>query len=401
MAAVRGPARRRRGQHGRVLGRGRRTPGGAHHRARARRRRDRHSTTRSTGTSLRPSRRSSRSAARPASCCASAASWPTRQPDSVTERGLCRPSPTCSRRWSTSTIGACTSRTRSPAGVTTSGTAAAIAAALKARLDPGKPPHVGVLLQNTPFFSAVLVAAGADGHRAGRAEPDPARRGARPRRHARRLPTGACRFGDARQQLGEVDYIDVDSPEWAAEVAAHRGRHRRPRTTPSPDDLFMLIYTSGTSGEPKAVQVQPRQGGDRGRDDDRNASRSDPTTSATCRCRCSTPTRCWSGWAVALACRGSLVLRRKFSASQFLPDIRRYGATYANYVGKPLSYVLATPERDDDADNPLRAVYGNEGAPRRRRAVRPAFRHRGDGRIRFHRGRYRDRPHARHPGRAR
>jgi fatty-acyl-CoA synthase len=69
------------------------------------------------------------------------------------------------------------------------------------------------------------------------------------------------------------------------------------------------------------------------------------------------------GWAVAIACRGSLVLRRKFSASQFLPDVRRYGATYANYVGKPLSYVLATPERPDDADNPLRAVYGNEGAP--------------------------------------
>ena len=48
---------------------------------------------------------------------------------------------------------------------------------------------------------------------------------------------------------------------------------------------------------------------------------------------------------------------------RFLPDVRRYGATYANYVGKPLSYVLATPERPDDADNPLRAVYGNEGAP--------------------------------------
>ena len=58
-----------------------------------------------------------------------------------------------------------------------------------------------------------------------------------------------------------------------------------------------------------------------------------------------------------------MVLRRKFSASQFLPDVRRYGATYANYVGKPLSYVLATPELPDDADNPLRAVYGNEGAP--------------------------------------
>ncbi len=66
---------------------------------------------------------------------------------------------------------------------------------------------------------------------------------------------------------------------------------------------------------------------------------------------------------MALACQGSLVLRRKFSASGFLTDVRRYGATYANYVGKPLSYVLATPEQPDDADNPLRAVYGNEGAP--------------------------------------
>jgi fatty-acyl-CoA synthase len=58
-----------------------------------------------------------------------------------------------------------------------------------------------------------------------------------------------------------------------------------------------------------------------------------------------------------------MALRRKFSASGFLEDVHRYGATYANYVGKPLSYVLATPERADDADNPLRAVYGNEGVP--------------------------------------
>jgi fatty-acyl-CoA synthase len=57
-------------------------------------------------------------------------------------------------------------------------------------------------------------------------------------------------------------------------------------------------------------------------------------------------------------------LRRKFSASQFIPDVRRFGATYANYVGKPLSYILATPEHPDDADNPLRIAYGNEGAPR-------------------------------------
>ena len=53
-----------------------------------------------------------------------------------------------------------------------------------------------------------------------------------------------------------------------------------------------------------------------------------------------------------------------FSASGFLPDIRRYGATYMNYVGKPLAYILATPERPDDHDNPLRIAFGNEATDR-------------------------------------
>jgi len=57
-----------------------------------------------------------------------------------------------------------------------------------------------------------------------------------------------------------------------------------------------------------------------------------------------------------------MVLRRKFSASSFLPDVRKYGVTYFNYVGKPLTYILATPERPDDAENTLRLAFGNEGA---------------------------------------
>jgi acyl-CoA synthetase (AMP-forming)/AMP-acid ligase II len=69
-----------------------------------------------------------------------------------------------------------------------------------------------------------------------------------------------------------------------------------------------------------------------------------------------------AGWAPALAGGATSALRRKFSASGFLPDVRRFGVTYFNYVGKPLSYILATPEEPDDADNPLRLVFGNEGA---------------------------------------
>jgi len=59
----------------------------------------------------------------------------------------------------------------------------------------------------------------------------------------------------------------------------------------------------------------------------------------------------------------SVAVARRFSASGWLPDVRRHGATYFNYTGKPLSYILATPRTDDDADNPVRVAFGNEGSP--------------------------------------
>jgi fatty-acyl-CoA synthase len=59
----------------------------------------------------------------------------------------------------------------------------------------------------------------------------------------------------------------------------------------------------------------------------------------------------------------SVGLAPRFSASRWLSDIRHYGSTYFNYTGKPLAYILSTPEQPDDADNPLRVAFGNEGSP--------------------------------------
>ncbi len=237
---------------------------------------------------------------------------------------------------------------------------AAVAAALRERLDPTRPPHVGVLLENTPFFSAVLVAAGLSG-----IVPvglNPVRRGAA---LARDIAHADCQLvladSNSAAVLGDIEHVNADSADWDEEVAAHSTAQPRFQSA-DPADLFMLIFTSGTSGEPKAVKCSHGKVGIAGVTmSERFGLGPDDV------CYASMPlfhsNAVLVGWAVALACRGSLVLRRKFSASQFLPDVRRYGATYANYVGKPLSYVLATPQRPDDADNPLRAVYGNEGAP--------------------------------------
>ncbi|MFG1875481.1 AMP-binding protein [Sphaerisporangium sp. NPDC049003] len=44
--------------------------------------------------------------------------------------------------------------------------------------------------------------------------------------------------------------------------------------------------------------------------------------------------------------------------------VRKYGVTYFNYVGRALAYILATPERPDDADNSLAAAFGTEASAR-------------------------------------
>ena len=79
----------------------------------------------------------------------------------------------------------------------------------------------------------------------------------------------------------------------------------------------------------------------------------------------------------------------------WLPDVRRYGATYFNYTGKPLAYLLATPEQPDDADNPLRVAFGNEGSPEVVERVRAPLRRRGHRRVRRDRGRRRRQPRRR------
>ncbi|MBV8861000.1 MAG: long-chain-fatty-acid--CoA ligase [Mycobacterium sp.] len=237
---------------------------------------------------------------------------------------------------------------------------AAVTAALYERLDPTRPPHVGVLLENTPIFSAILVAAGMSG-----IVPvglNPVRRGAA---LARDIEHSDCQLvladSNSAATLADIEHVNVDSEGWADDVAVHRDAEMGFRKA-DPADLFMLIFTSGTSGEPKAVRCSQGKVAIAGVTMTERFSLGPDDV-----CYASMPlfhsNAVLVGWAVALACQGSMVLRRKFSASQFLPDVRRYDATYANYVGKPLSYVLATPERPDDADNPLRAVYGNEGAP--------------------------------------
>ncbi|QIB66065.1 AMP-binding protein [Kineobactrum salinum] len=60
----------------------------------------------------------------------------------------------------------------------------------------------------------------------------------------------------------------------------------------------------------------------------------------------------------ALISGASMVLKPRFSASDFWVDVRRYGCTEFNYIGGILAILLKADPQPDDADNPLRVLVG-------------------------------------------
>jgi fatty-acyl-CoA synthase len=229
------------------------------------------------------------------------------------------------------------------------------------------PFHVGVLLDNIPEFWFTLCGAALAG--ATVVGINPTRRGAE---LARDIAHTDCAFvltETAQLDLFEVAgtvatpggvYV-VDSTDWTEAIAPFAGAEM-PANGPAPADTFMLIFTSGTTGAPKAVRMgHARLAAYGGKLAEMFALGRDDV------CYSVMPlfhsNAAVAGFANILAAGATGVLRRRFSATNFLPDVRRHGVTFFNYVGKPLSYILATPEQPDDADNSLRIAFGNEAAP--------------------------------------
>jgi fatty-acyl-CoA synthase len=245
-------------------------------------------------------------------------------------------------------------------------TACAERAALLEELRRPGPFHVGVLLDNVPEFAMWLGAAAVAG--AVVVGINPTRRGAE---LARDITHTECQLLVTEERYAPVlDRIDtgvgpdrtfdVESAAYTEALHRHRGA-ALPDVEIADSDLYLLLFTSGTSGAPKACLCSQGRLGRIGR------TLADMVKlGADDVCYLAMPmfhsNALMAGWAPALAGGATSALRRKFSASGFLPDVRRFGVTYFNYVGKPLSYILATPERPDDDDNPLRLVFGNEGA---------------------------------------
>ncbi len=177
------------------------------------------------------------------------------------------------------------------------------AAALLALVDRERPVHVGMLLANSPADAPLHGRGRARRLRALRHQHDPPRcRAARPtsggpsaRCCSPTTSTCPCSSGAAtspRRTCGSSTPTRPSGPT-CCDGAGALTPHREVEAM----DTFMMIFTSGTSGDPKAVQVTHLMVLFSGLHLVEQVRRSPPTTSATSRCRSSTPTRSSAGWA--------------------------------------------------------------------------------------------------------
>lgn len=249
--------------------------------------------------------------------------------------------------------------------------AATVGALWRTVADPTLAPHVGVLLPNGLDYLDWLGAAALTG--ATVVGVNPTRRG---EQFAADIESVDCQLlvtdtdglalldgldlGAASGRLVVVDdpaYADLleeIEPDEVDDVLAGAA-------AVDPSTLYLLLFTSGTTGTPKAVictqgrlaTIAGTAGANYGftRDD-----------VGYCPMPLFHGNAIMALWAPSLWAGGAVAPAPRFSASRWLADVRRTGATKFTYVGKAVAYLLATPPSEHDRDHRLQMGFGTEAS---------------------------------------
>lgn len=156
-----------------------------------------------------------------------------------------------------------------------------------------------------------------------------------------------------------------------AHPVAHVGREAREGLTG--DDICFYIYTSGTTGLPKAARFSHRRMQSGSGVFSMSVDAKDTDRVYVC-----LPLYHSAGGVaapgIALFAGGTIVLTRKFSATQFWNDCVKYNVTVFQYIGELCRYLLNTDACPNECEHNIRICVGNGLRPEVWRPFQARFR---------------------------
>ena len=126
----------------------------------------------------------------------------------------------------------------------------------------------------------------------------------------------------------------------------------------TPQDVSMLVYTSGTTGNPKGVMITHEMYVAAGQGFATWTGATPEDRFFTCLPYFHANAQYYSTMG-SLAIGASLVIEDRFSASRFWDQVRGSGATVVNFIGMMMPVLLKQPPVERDSDNTVRLFYGS------------------------------------------
>ncbi len=169
--------------------------------------------------------------------------------------------------------------------------------------------------------------------------------------------------GDLNDLLFVADGGEKSVPNWAKSFddLANDQSDQNPPDTQSATlgDLAFFLFTSGTTGLPKAAIVSNRRAIMSSLSMGEGAMRCKEQDRIYATLPLYHGTGLMLGIGASWTTGATVILRRKFSASKFLEEVRAHNANRFIYIGELCRYLMAQPRKADDANNPLEGMLGN------------------------------------------
>lgn len=161
------------------------------------------------------------------------------------------------------------------------------------------------------------------------------------------------------EKPAETEHRSIVAADISTEVAAapHTAFPREGRAGVRAETTMLLIFTSGTTGLPKAARYSHMRWMSSGDVMEVTLDAGEHDVFYCC-----LPlyhgAAATSVTSTALKAGASIVLRRKFSTREFWQDVRRNRITVVQYIGEICRYLLNAPPQPEDRDHSLRCMLG-------------------------------------------